>query len=93
MKRPEAERHHSQSTVFETNAQNTELVCLRLGKMQGTYDPLCSWYKCQFRLRLCISRFVPNSKLVKVAGMPLSPYAFYIYEIYIWIILNVNLKC
>ena len=33
------------SIFFCENAQNTELVCLRLGDMQGTFDPLCSWYK------------------------------------------------
>ena len=45
MRRPETGGHLSQCIVFEINAKNTELVCLKLGKMQGTFDPLCSWYK------------------------------------------------
>ena len=45
MRRPETEGHLSKCIFFEIKAQNTELVFLRLGKIQETFDPLRSWYK------------------------------------------------
>ena len=38
--------HLSQSIVLEIYDQNTKLVWLRLGKMQGTLDPLRKWRGC-----------------------------------------------